>query len=490
MGDLWPHQVKAINDVFASMKAGHRSPLLQLPVRAGKTRIASAISSLGRSKGRKIIFTVPLTSLIDQTVEQFESEGMPVGVIQAHHAKTNWLRQIQICSVQTLIKRQVPDFDLAIIDEAHIVYSRLIELLRNAKKPFIGLSATPWTRGLGNIYDDLVFGPSMRELMGINILTKYRVWGPSKPDLAGVETVGDDFNKAQLGRAVNKPHLIGDIVKTWIDKAEGRGTLVFAVNRAHAQEVHKCFMDSGVRTVYVDGDTDVKERQGVKEKYHDGEIKVIVSIGVFKMGVDWDFRAVIDAQPTKSEMSFVQRLGRGLTAAEGKEDCWFFDHAGNHERIGRFIEDVHHDHLSQGNERVPCTPVAMERLPRVCPACSAIMVAGKETCPSCGAAKPRKRCDVVTVDGMLIEMDENGVKKPLRKNELITRELKQRWFSQLLWIARERNYKYAWARYRYQAKFKTNPSDDRLIRVAAPPDMVVLSFVRSRDIAYAKSMGR
>lgn len=491
MRELWPHQIKAINDVFASLRSGHKSPMLQLPVRAGKTRIAAEIIARGKSKGRKLLFTVPLISLIDQAVAEFESEGIKVGVIQANHPKTNWLRDIQVCSVHSLIRREVPDFDLAILDEAHIVYRKLIDMLKKSGKPFMGLSATPWTRGLGNIYDDLVFGPTMKELMTSGILTKYKAWGPSKPDLTGVETVGDDFHKGQLGQAVNKPQIVGNIVKTWIDKAEGRGTLVFAVNRAHAQEIYKCFCQQGVRAEYVDGETDIEARKELKERYHASEIKVIVSIGVFKMGVDWDFRAIVDAQPTKSEMSYVQRLGRGLTAAEGKEDCWFFDHAGNHERLARFIEDIHHDRLSQGNERVEGAPVARERLPRLCPSCTALMPAGQSQCPSCGFVRASPRNAVRTIEGELAEIDRlTGQARVLRKKETITKEVKQAWFSQLLWIARERNYKYGWVTHRYEAKFGNVPSADRLAKTAAPPDMVVLSFVRSRDIAYARSRVR
>ncbi len=485
--DLWPHQVRSVNAVFQSLRTGHRSPILQVPVRGGKTRIAAKIAELGLRKNKKMIFTVPLLSLVDQAVAAFEREGIQVGVIQGRHSKTDWRRPIQICSVQTLVKREVPDFDLAIPDEAHVMYKGLINIIKSSGKPVIGLSATPWSRGLGKVYDDLVIGPSMRELMELGILTKYQVWAPENPDLDEVKDLGDDFHKGQLAHAMNKPRLIGNIVKTWIDKAEGRGTLLFAVNRAHAQEIHKCFELQGVPASYVDGMTDRDDRTKLKERYDAGDVRVIVSIGVFKMGVDWDFRAVIDAQPTKSEMSFVQRLGRGLTAAEGKEDCWIFDHAGNHHRMGRFMEDIFHERLSQG-ERIERTGlVKKEAVPKFCPDCHAVAKSINDKCPACGHEWPKRRNSIETIDGELVPIGQKKRKENV-KDWSDTRQVRQSWYGQLLWIAEQRGYKYAWVRHKYFERFGNQPYKDGLLRTPEPPDTVVLSFVRKSNIRYAKVM--
>jgi superfamily II DNA or RNA helicase len=45
-------------------------------------------------------------------------------------------------------------------------------------------------------------------------------------------------------------------------------------------------------------------------------------------GFDSDVRCIIYARPTKSEIRWLQALGRGLRTAPGKESCLIFDHSG------------------------------------------------------------------------------------------------------------------------------------------------------------------
>jgi transposase len=42
-------------------------------------------------------------------------------------------------------------------------------------------------------------------------------------------------------------------------------------------------------------------------------------------------------------------------------------------------------------EATECAPVAKERLPRLCPSCSALMPAGQAKCPSCGFVMPKAK---------------------------------------------------------------------------------------------------
>src|SRR3546814_6594922 len=82
-----------------------------------------------------------------------------IGVIQADHAMTDWSKPMQVASVQTLQRRGMPEVDLAIVDEAHVRNQWLEKQFGSGdwgKKPVIGLSATPWSKGLGLIYDELI----------------------------------------------------------------------------------------------------------------------------------------------------------------------------------------------------------------------------------------------------------------------------------------------------------------------------------------------
>src|SRR5262245_50273979 len=112
-----------------------------------KTLITSTIVSNLQNQSRPAIFTIPALELIDQTLEKFHAAGVyDVGVIQANHRMTDSSRPIQIASVQTLLRRDIPPADLVFVDEAHRwydFYRRWFLDLEWANIPIIGLSATP-----------------------------------------------------------------------------------------------------------------------------------------------------------------------------------------------------------------------------------------------------------------------------------------------------------------------------------------------------------
>ena len=116
--ELWPHQSQAIEMLRRSLRSGKRRPVLQAPTGFGKTRLAAAVGALAKNK--RVIFTVPALSLVDQTVEAFWNDGIrDVGVIQGMHAMTDWSRPVQVASVQTLQRRPIPEVDVVMIDECH-----------------------------------------------------------------------------------------------------------------------------------------------------------------------------------------------------------------------------------------------------------------------------------------------------------------------------------------------------------------------------------
>ena len=132
--------------------------MLQAPTGFGKTLTAAHIIQRALDKGRRIAFVVPALSLIDQTVAAFEAEGIHcLGVMQGIHERTDREQPVHVCSVQTLARRKRPEVDLVIVDEAHQLHREIFRWMNDCPRiPFVGLSATPWTRGLGKFYDDLI----------------------------------------------------------------------------------------------------------------------------------------------------------------------------------------------------------------------------------------------------------------------------------------------------------------------------------------------
>jgi DNA repair protein RadD len=327
---LRPHQERTLEALRGSLATGKRRPMLQAPTGFGKTLTAAHIIQRALDKGKRVAFVVPALSLIDQTVAAFEAEGIrSIGVMQGIHDRTDRDQPVQVCSVQTLARRKRPEVDLVIVDEAHQLHREIFRWMRECPEtPFLGLSATPWSRGLGKYYDDLITAATTADLIRDGFLSRFKTFTPSEPDLAGVKTVAGDFHEGELAEAMDRAVVTGDIVETWLKRGEGRSTFCFCVNRRHAQHVAERFLEAGAAAEYMDGTTSREDREAIFTRFRCGETRVICNVGVLTTGIDLDVRCIILARPTKSRLLFTQTIGRGLRTAEGKDHLLILDHAG------------------------------------------------------------------------------------------------------------------------------------------------------------------
>jgi DNA repair protein RadD len=376
--------------------------MVMSPTGSGKTVVAEhmvALQLLGEALVKqtvgRVAFVVPWLVLIEQTVDRFRDVGLTdIGVVQGRHALTNPHARIQICSAQTLTRRELPDVDLVIVDEAHQMQKSIFRWMAARKDlPFVGLSATPYAQDLGKYHDDLIIVATIADLIEKGRLCKFEVYAPGlSADLSGVKTVAGEFNQAQLGSVMDDADLVGDVVKTWLEKGANRPTFLFAVNCDHARHLYECFVEADVGAAYLDGDTPDVERKEIFKGFRAGEVKVICSVGVLTTGVDEDVRCIIDAQPTKSEIRHVQKIGRGLRTAPGKDHLLILDHAGNHLRLGR-VTDIFHGKLHDGTPKAEAERKAekSEPLPKLCPSCRRSSASARKHALSAGTSSPPKR---------------------------------------------------------------------------------------------------
>jgi DNA repair protein RadD len=477
---LRPHQVALIDNLRAELRSGRKRLVAKAPTGFGKTIVAATITRRVIDNGKRVLFVVPALSLVDQTVEKFYAEGInEIGVIQADHQLTNAMMPVQVASVQTLMRRELPTTDLVIIDEVHRWFTYYAEMLAApimANVPVIGLSATPWRKGLGQHFGKLVNGATTQDLIEKGYLSPFKVFAPASPDLSTVRTMAGDYHEGDLGEVMNRNGLVADVVDTWKQLGEGRPTLCFAVDRAHARHLQQKFTEAGILCGYVDMNTGAPEREQIKRQFHAGDLKIVVNVGCLTTGVDWDVRCIILARPTKSEMLFVQMIGRGLRTAPGKDDCVILDHSDNHLRLG-FVTDIHHEELDDGTSRKKAASKPQEALPKKCPRCSFLKPPKTLTCPACGFA-PAPQCEVITEDGELVEIVSAGVTLIPADRRLFHAELRQ--------IVLDRGLNPGWAAHKFREKFGAFPPWDWNDLPTATPTLETLGWVKSRQIAYAK----
>lgn len=475
---LRPHQKRAVELLRASLKSGHKRAVIQLPTGGGKTLIAAKIIEAARAKGNQIIFTAPAVSLIDQTVEAFENEGITgIGVMQSNHPRTDAGAPVQIASVQTLARRDIPDAALVLVDECHIRSTVIDDLMRDRPDVFfIGLSATPWAKGMGLQWQDLVIPVTIGELIDEGYLSKFTAYAPDVPDLRGVKIQNGDYASTALEAVMGEAKLLGSVVETWLARGEDRPTLCFAVNRAHAAQLKAEFERHGIASAYVDAHTDIVERGLINAKFRRGEVRVICSVRTMTTGVDLPVSCIIDAAPTQSEMLHVQKIGRGLRVNPGTEDCLILDHAGNSLRLG-LVTDIHHATLNSQAPGEKQERTVAGKLPKPCSKCAVVFL-GK-TCPACGHER-KPFANVESADGELIELT-GKVKAP-------TMAEKQAFWSMALHLDGQRHKGGKLAKGLYKGRFGVWPRG--LDDVTAQPDRAFMSYETSRRIAYAKKMAK
>jgi hypothetical protein len=288
---------------------------------------------------------------------------------------------------------------------------------------------------------------------------------------------------------MDRPAITGDIVETWLKRGEDRPTIAFCVNRNHAKHVADRFAGAGVAVEYLDGETPREDREAMFARFRSGATKILCSVGVLTTGFDADVRCIIDAQPTKSRILFVQKLGRGLRTARGKDRLVILDHAGNHLRLG-IVTDIGQDRLDDGKERQNASQRTRERgdlLPKLCDDCKAVVPRAARECPSCGAPI-QGRNEVEAIDGDLVEL---GARRTGARHLSI--EDKAAFYGELRGYAAVRGFSNpdGWCAHKYKEKFGVWPNLPS-IRTAPPraPSEATRGWIISRNIAWRKAKGR
>jgi DNA repair protein RadD len=479
---------------FHRTRESKRRILLVCPTGGGKTIVGADIirsfvrtakSALVLSHRREIIF---------HASKKLHAAGISHGIIQAGFPGRP-LELVQVASIATLHARAVrsdrmnlPPADLLWIDEAHHVpaasYRAIIAAYPNAI--LLGTTATPCRgdgRGLGSIFETMIQCPQVGELIAQKYLVGTKVFAPIDPDLRGVRTVAGDYNEKQLAERMDRAPLIGDIVTHWHKFGERRKTICFAVSVAHSVHLKDEFIKSGVRCEHIDGSTPKDERDATLARLASGEVELVTNCMVLTEG--WDSPEVscaILARPTKKMGLYRQMIGRVLRPARGKADAIVLDHSGAVFRHG-FVEDRVEWTLDPDKKAI--APKHAERCEHPasrlieCSQCGVVGTAG-EPCWNCGFMPQRRPRAVDFIDGNLALV--NGKRT---EGTSYGPSERARWHSMLTYIALERNYKPGWASHKHKEKFGAWPAWGARPE-PIPPTPEVRSWVRSRQIAFAK----
>lgn len=500
-----------------------RAVMLYAPTGAGKTEMAIAllqacyekVNKEGMQTGRGAMLLDRIV-LCDQTSVRLTKYNLDHGVMQSGHWRNRPYERIQVCSAQTLEKRgSFPGLNLLIIDEAHATRGATKEFIKNNPDVVvIGLSASPFTDGLTDVYaKEVVSVTTTAKLVESGNLVPLRVFVCKEVDMEGQKPkVGGEWTADQAESAGVK--ITGDVVSEWRSKCQEvfggpRKTIVFCASVAHGAHLVKQFAEAGFNFVQLSYEDDEGfKREAIKDfSSADTDIDGLIAVDILTKGFDVpDVMVGVSVRPfKKSFSSHVQQMGRIMRvhpedasamrkaeeageprpALTAKPFGLWLDHSGNYLRFRKDWEELYHEgvkELRDGVEKPKAEPSKEEKERAKCPKCMALWIGRSRVCSNCGYERP-SHANIDEVKGVMEEVGMDA------EAAATSRKKQREWWEQMRVLQLSRGKNDGLVAMIFKDKFGAWPPfgwRDEPLKIV-PITNEVINYDKHRRLKWAKS---
>ncbi len=434
---LRPYQASVVQETYNYWNQGARRVLLVMPTGAGKTRVLTEVAKLYNDAGWKVIIQVHRGELVYQisqalaeqhiyhTFYAADKDAMHCGNLHVRTLGRSYVSStanIAVASVPTMNARfkksptgfsfDVAGTGLVIPDEAHHTlknntFGLLHPMLPDAR--WLGVTATPRRtdgQGLGSmaqngIFDAMVIGPRMRQLIQWGNLCDYEIYEPPiREDIDWSDinvTAGGDYNTKQQAAKLDKPTITGDLVQHYLDGFAGRLMVTFCCDVHHATSVTDAYRARGVPSEFLHGGNTFSERQATLDRYRSRQTLVLNTVDLVSEG--FDLPAIEGMAYYRRSLSlawYLQTIGRVLRPMEGKGKAFILDHVGNFREHG-LPDKNHHWQLGDYKRKKDTDEEYANDIPltrcrafdaRLGRNCNKVYAINNKVCPGCGNKQP------------------------------------------------------------------------------------------------------
>ncbi len=345
-----PWQVEALSALRRIRDAGYVRTLVAVATGMGKTWLAAFDA---RQLGM-MINRMPRVLIIAHRAHILAQAEAAVSLVldsQYGEGATSWYigasseldGDLVIASIQKLCRPAGLEliseeyFDFVVMDEVHHAHAPSYRrVLAKLNAGFIlGLTATPErTDGIdvASIFDDnLAYQASIGDGIAEESLVPFHYIGiKDTVDFGQIPWRNGRFAVEELEDRVIRSERMNRLWET-MQKHPAERTILFCCSRRHAlftrDWMHSKGLNSGAVFSGSGSDSYSESLEGLRR----GNLQCLCVVDMFNEGLDIPaVDRVIMLRPTESKVIFLQQLGRGLRASEGKTRLLVIDFVGNH----------------------------------------------------------------------------------------------------------------------------------------------------------------
>lgn len=325
-------------NAFAHCVRENRS-LSLAPTGSGKSLM---IYLLVRYYNKKTLIIVPTTSLVHQLSKDFEDYGYTGETHKIFSGKEkNSSELITISTWQSLFKmpkEYFSQFDVVIVDEAHLAKSKSITSILDkmyACKYRFGFTGTLDGSNCSKLVLEGMFGPVKRvsttsELIDQKHLSDFRI---KALVLSYPDNVKQNLMKS-LDYQSEMDFIVGcesrnKFIKNLTLSLKGNTLVLFQYVEKHGKILYDMILSeaSNRKVFFIHGGVDGEERNDMRQIIETEKNAIIVaSVGTTSTGINVkNLHNIIFASPSKSKVRNLQSIGRVLRTSDTKTEAVLFD---------------------------------------------------------------------------------------------------------------------------------------------------------------------